>query len=79
MSATPPLSSGGMRPFTFVDIIHGLQQDLENQTTNSLDANFTLIGAVTENGSGAEESITGATASSAQAYDVAAWGCFCWQ
>ena len=52
-----------MRPFTWVDIIHGLQQDIENQTTTTFDANFTLIGSVTEDMQALEESITGSTAS----------------
>jgi hypothetical protein len=77
--AAPPLASGGMRPFTWVDIIHGLQQDIENQTTTTFDANFTLIGSVTEDMQALEESITGSTASYQQTYSVAEWGAFVYE
>ena len=68
-----------MRPFTFVDVIHGLQQDIENQATQTLDTNFTLIGSASEDLQGLEESITGATASYHQAWNVASWGEFVYQ
>jgi hypothetical protein len=76
------LSPGGNRPFTFADVIHALQQDVENANQSSdIDTAFTLLTTANEALHVTEGTVTTTLSATTPQWGSGTmkWGQFVWQ